>query len=231
MLEILTKRQAEFLEVIKELYLESDQPVHYETVGRQLGVSKWTAYDHIRALEKKGFVDSIYINDRTTSQVGRPRIGIIPKLYQVDVKESQDIREKKRELLATLQQWQTSFKQINLQELAKEAKKCSIPELNCLYMITIVVLILKKKQEIGAASWIKGFFSTLSPEISIISSVGLVVGIIFNSSLNKGESSDMLEWFKEQLVKAQHSLAQFSEQEKVRLAKFWERALEASQLV
>jgi DNA-binding Lrp family transcriptional regulator len=52
----LTARQKEFLCKLVDIYHEGNGPVHYADLASQLQVSKWTAYDIMNVLEKKGMV-------------------------------------------------------------------------------------------------------------------------------------------------------------------------------
>lgn len=56
----LTKRQQEFLKCIFEHYIKHQNPVHYTTVAKRLGVSKWTAYDMLKRLRDAGYLKSHY---------------------------------------------------------------------------------------------------------------------------------------------------------------------------
>ena len=56
----LTKRQKNFIEIMLDIYKEIQEPVHYSTVAEQLKLSKYTAYDMLRLLEEKGYVESVY---------------------------------------------------------------------------------------------------------------------------------------------------------------------------
>lgn len=56
----ITKRQKAFLEKILDIYKELQEPIHYSTVAEQLKLSKYTAYDMLRLLEEKGYVESVY---------------------------------------------------------------------------------------------------------------------------------------------------------------------------
>lgn len=56
----LTKRQKSFIEKLLDIYLEIQEPIHYSMVAEQLNLSKYTAYDMLRLLEEKGYVESIY---------------------------------------------------------------------------------------------------------------------------------------------------------------------------
>ena len=56
----LTARQKAFLEKLLELYHEHKGPVHYSAVAERLGVNRFSAYDMLKVLEKKGFASSSY---------------------------------------------------------------------------------------------------------------------------------------------------------------------------
>ena len=51
----LTARQRAFLDKLLELYRERKSPVHYSDVAERLGVNRFSAYDMLKVLEKKGF--------------------------------------------------------------------------------------------------------------------------------------------------------------------------------
>ncbi len=72
----LTRRQREFLEVLVELYNETGKPVSYKDVAEKMDVSKWTAYDIIQELLKKGFLKVEY---RLRPGPGRSEVHYIPK--------------------------------------------------------------------------------------------------------------------------------------------------------
>jgi len=72
----LTRRQREFLEVLVELYKETGKAVSYKDVAEKLNVSKWTAYDIIQELLKKGFLKVEY---RLKPGPGRSEVHYIPK--------------------------------------------------------------------------------------------------------------------------------------------------------
>ena len=67
----LTQRQEAFIHKLLDLYREIEDAVHYVLVAERLGVSKFTAYDMLRLLEKKGYVTSEYALDSQKSGPGR----------------------------------------------------------------------------------------------------------------------------------------------------------------
>ena len=57
-----------------DFYRESEDAVHYALVAERLGVSKFTAYDMLRLLEKKSYVTSEYVLDPQRSGPGRSTV-------------------------------------------------------------------------------------------------------------------------------------------------------------
>jgi DNA-binding MarR family transcriptional regulator len=56
----LTPRQRAFLDKLLELYRERRAPVHYSDIAERLGVNRFSAYDMLKVLEKKGLASSSY---------------------------------------------------------------------------------------------------------------------------------------------------------------------------
>jgi DNA-binding MarR family transcriptional regulator len=56
----LTRRQETFMRNLLELYTELQGPIHYSALAERIGVSRITAYDMLRVLEEKGYVESVY---------------------------------------------------------------------------------------------------------------------------------------------------------------------------
>lgn len=55
------------------------RPVHYQTVAKAVGVSKWTAYDVLRELERLGLVEVHYLRDEEQAHgPGRSRVFFVP---------------------------------------------------------------------------------------------------------------------------------------------------------
>ena len=59
----LTSRQIEFVEKLLDLYGEIDDSIHYSQVAERLGVSRSTAYEMLRLLERKGYARAQYYLD------------------------------------------------------------------------------------------------------------------------------------------------------------------------
>lgn len=74
----LTRRRREFLSKINKLYQSTGQPVHYTTVAQALGVSKWTAYDILRELEKEDLLNVEYAVSHEERSPGRSQVFFLP---------------------------------------------------------------------------------------------------------------------------------------------------------
>ncbi len=59
----LTNRQVEFVEKLLDLYGEIEESIHYSQVAERLGVSRSTAYEMLRLLERKGYARAHYYLD------------------------------------------------------------------------------------------------------------------------------------------------------------------------
>ncbi|PYE47891.1 Lrp/AsnC family transcriptional regulator [Paenibacillus barcinonensis] len=72
----LSKRRLQFLDQLVDMYQQSRLPVHYEALAKVLGVSKWTAYDMLKAIEKAGFVTRSY--ETNPNVTGRSQVVFTP---------------------------------------------------------------------------------------------------------------------------------------------------------
>jgi len=75
----LTPRQQAFLDKLKELHQRSHGPVHYTTVARELGVSRFSAYDMLQVLEKKGLAGRQYVRGEKRVGPGRSMVVFYPR--------------------------------------------------------------------------------------------------------------------------------------------------------
>ena len=73
-----TRRQVETLQTLLQLFGDSPAGVHYTTLARRMGVSKWAAYDMLRTLEEKGLVERHCHTAKKRARGGRPRLMFEP---------------------------------------------------------------------------------------------------------------------------------------------------------
>ncbi len=81
----LTLRQRAFLNKLVDLCHEAHGPVHYSEVARTLGVSRFSAYDMLRLLERKGLVRAEYQRDEREGGPGRPSVVFVPLVRARDL--------------------------------------------------------------------------------------------------------------------------------------------------
>lgn len=85
----LTPRQKEFLDRLYDHFDQVGTPVHYTTVAKWMGVSRWTAYDMLKRLEQEGCLSSQY--DISVKGVpGRSQLLFIPGVMTKQLLEHQD---------------------------------------------------------------------------------------------------------------------------------------------
>jgi hypothetical protein len=77
----LTRRQMQFLETLTEIYNETKEPVCYKNVAARLDVSKWTAYDIIQEINRKGYLNVEY---KLNHGPGRSEVCFIPKETSIE---------------------------------------------------------------------------------------------------------------------------------------------------
>ncbi|MEA3313847.1 MAG: hypothetical protein U9Q18_05680 [Caldisericota bacterium] len=111
----ITHRQREFLEVLSNLYKETDKPVSYKDVATKLNVTKWTAYDILQTLTKKGLLGVKY---NLTPGPGRSEIKFIPKKV---VLKRLGVEEDTNELLLIHDWIKERFKQYENESIVKSA--------------------------------------------------------------------------------------------------------------
>lgn len=147
---ILTERRKQFLKMLIRLYKKTNVPVHYETLAKALGVSKWTAYDMLKELEKLGYLTRDYTLN--PGETGRSQIVFQPtvkalSLYEQNHSEVIDSKEW-HETKAKLLQFLNSLKGCSLsdaiQKVLEEIPKVRARVAFCAYIIGLLLVYLRK---------------------------------------------------------------------------------------
>ncbi|MBE3574749.1 MAG: hypothetical protein IMW99_04760 [Firmicutes bacterium] len=105
MITRLTERRKQFLTKLIQIYEKTGAPVHYEDLARSLSVSKWTAYEVIRALRKEGLTEPVYEGNGQRPGPGRWRVHFVPTakaLGEVRAQVVSAVREEWRRVEASL---------------------------------------------------------------------------------------------------------------------------------
>jgi len=135
----LTKRKEQFLAKLRELYDKLKFPVSYQILAEEMKVSRWTAYDMLRALEKEGLVIREYLLEKVKSAPGRSAVGFIPKIKQKMVPK--DIE---KELLRKIREVKTKSLSGVLKKMKEELASESTPFVYCSTFLAYLTVVLHK---------------------------------------------------------------------------------------
>lgn len=146
----LTNRRKQFLEKLMELYEKSNFPVHYETLANAIGVSKWTAYDMLKQLEKMGLLKKEYVVNK--SDTGRSQIVYSPsdeayKIFNttsdeiITVVEWEKVKQELKDILVSLKKQKKP--NIASQRLLDNISNVNNKLILCANVITLLITYLK----------------------------------------------------------------------------------------
>jgi DNA-binding PadR family transcriptional regulator len=164
----LTRRQTIFVERLVDLYHEANGPIHYSTLARRLGVSRFTAYDMLRLLEEKGLVTSAYQLSAGRSGPGRSEV-----LYQPTERAHALVAELagpgsqvdwetvKRRLVDNFAGEHARDRELTEAMLARVPRQGPAPLRYCLEVMTVIALRLKSRPRRAAlARWLPALLNT-----------------------------------------------------------------------
>lgn len=146
----LTRRRMQFLHKLIDLYQKTNLPIHYEALARSIGVSKWTAYDMLKEIEKLGFVSRSY--EVNAKETGRSQVVFVPtsKAKELFIHlrgESLDRAEWER-TTANISRLLKDLKNTGINEALRkmidEISKMNTRLHFCAYMIGLLMVYLKK---------------------------------------------------------------------------------------
>lgn len=98
---LLTKRRRQFLRKLVDLYHATKLPIHYEELASALDVSKWTAYDMLKAIEKMGLLTRCYGSNR--GEGGRSQVLFVPTAHAEEL-----CKEEAEEFAGHSEEWQAT---------------------------------------------------------------------------------------------------------------------------
>lgn len=229
----LTTRQQAFLVQLLDLYRQHQSSVHYTEVADRIGVTKFSAYDMLKVLERKGAVASEYVLDREEPGPGRSLI----KFYPTEVARQwlarrwsglirgEEWQQVKEGLLRRLQQ----AREVNPQELAGELlsqlSDNQPPMIYCAQMITILLLYLSGLRELASGINPLRVLERINAGGGI--SLGALAGFSLGSLLSRaGEATESL---LTSVSRYQGYLHDLSDENRLALVNFLQEALALSQ--
>ncbi|MNC28278.1 hypothetical protein D3C75_764770 [compost metagenome] len=183
----LTTRRMQFLQQLVDLYHKTSLPIHYETLGKALGVSKWTAYDMLKEIEKLGFVSRSY--EGNPNETGRSQVVFTPtdKAAGLFRKSRADSVEPGawEETVAGIKTMLKSLKHTGvndlIQKILREAPEKTTNVEFCGYILGLLMIYLKKLG--GKTETLIRHISGKAPdkEMGLAMFVGTVLGTIIHS--------------------------------------------------
>jgi hypothetical protein len=151
----LTPRQQAFLDKLFDLYHEHQGPVHYSLVAEKLGVNKFSAYDMLKLLEKKGMARSDYVLAAEHAGPGRSMIVFYPTQQAAnllshltgDININEEWRQVKERILQRLRETKSVHYRELLNEILARISERKSPLIYCTEMITALLLNLNRAKE------------------------------------------------------------------------------------
>ncbi|MBT9142626.1 MAG: hypothetical protein DDT29_01020 [Dehalococcoidia bacterium] len=227
----ITRRRMDFLQKIKQLYEATKLPVHYVRVAELLGVSKWSAYEMLKTLEKEGLLVRQYEVNQGEKFPGRAMVLFaLTRLAEavlsgstleekVPLREWRQVRQRLLSLCAGLKK--NNLREL-IEQLFEELPGLERPLIFSAYMITLLIaqlqtlsaksLGLVKNVVLGAAKAETG--------------LAMFAGAAMGSMLKTAAQLPPLSQIVCHLDRFQDNLADLNQSEQALLMDFLEEALE-----
>lgn len=188
----LTRRRKEFLSRLVSLFRQTGLPVHYKTVGESLKVSKWTAYDVLKELEKEGFLRAEYAVSREDKNPGRSMVMFLPtadalQLYSSEAGKGAPLEEwsaVKEKLLDLFDSMKSMGTKKVIDHLLEEMSRIEAPVTFSAYTIALLVAYLKDLGSRSADALRKLLMLPAKPELALIFFAGTVVGTMTKNMMD-----------------------------------------------
>ena len=182
----LTNRRKQFLEQVVHMYSQTKKPIHYSDIANSIGVSKWTAYDVLKELEKNDFLERTYTVNQ--NETGRSIVVYVPtdkskNLFEQqrhNISNEEEWKQIKSEVLTFINQTNESEKPIEplLIKLSKVELKVEL----CAYFIGVLLVHLNRQGHTVKELTINLINVSKTPTIQLSTFVGAVIGMIIESA-------------------------------------------------
>jgi hypothetical protein len=238
----LTARQKAFLDKLLELSREHRGPVHYSDVAKRLGVNRFSAYDMLKVLEKKGFVASSYTLRSAVPAAsggqpgpGRSMVVFTPTFMasetldsgREDGRLSEDWQRVRERVLGKLSQAREMNHREALNDLLARLPEASAPLNFCAEMIAALLLNIQRvSAQAGGLSPFRVLESLRTHDAAELESLaGFSVGVTLSDD-DEG-SHTLTRRLLKNVQRYQSNLSRLSEDGRAALVDFLEEALEA----
>jgi DNA-binding MarR family transcriptional regulator len=223
-----------FCEKLLELYREVRGPVHYSELAKRLGVNRFSAYDMLKVLEKKGFASSSYALDPAHSGPGRPMVVFEPTAQAArlstafpDLEPEEEWQTLRARVLGRLRQARGANVREALSELLARLPEAGAPLTYCTEMTAALLLNMKR---VGArAVGLSPFRALAALRSGGATDLEALAGLSVGATLvDEDETSTSLtQRLLDHARRYQANLGRLSEDARAQLVQFLEEALEA----
>jgi DNA-binding PadR family transcriptional regulator len=217
-----------------ELYREHKGPVHYSDVAARLGVNRFSAYDMLKVLEKKGFATSSYALASGHSGPGRSVVLFAPTSQATSLpfqgremeRLGEDWQRVRERVLEILQQTQQANHREALNDLLARLPEAKAPLDYCTQMIG--VLLLNMRRATTRAEGLNPFRAVSGLLTSEDSGLETLAGLSVGATLSAAEegSSSTTHRLLDLVRHYQINLGRLSGEARSALVQFLEDALE-----
>ena len=231
----LTPRQSAFLDKLLELYWEYRSPVHYSDVAARLGVNRFSAYDMLKVLEKKGFATSSYALAAGHSGPGRSMVVFAPTHEAAAFgnfgpdydRLDEEWRNARAWVLKKLQEAREASYREALNDLVTHLPEAKAPLTFCTQMVGALLLNMERAR--SRSSEINPFRALAAFGASDKGGLEMLAGLSVGATLSADDesSASITQRLLDQAYHYQTSLSRLSEEARSALAQFLEEALEA----
>ncbi|MFN2292419.1 MAG: hypothetical protein ACK2UC_14600 [Anaerolineae bacterium] len=231
----LTARQKAFLKKLAELYQEHRAPVHYTDVAKKLGVSRFSAYDMLKVLEKKGFASSSYALAAGHSGPGRPLVVFAPTPKaaatlgpsSANLEAGEEWHSVREAVLRRLRSARDASYRDALNDLLTRLPEANAPMTFCTEMVGALLLNMQRAKDRAAGlNPFRALAALRSGGGSGLETLaGLSVGATLSSEDENGRS--LTQRLLDNAQRYQANLGRLSEEARSLLVQFLEDALEA----
>lgn len=227
----ITRRRIDFLKKIKQLYEATNLPVHYARVAELLGVSKWSAYEMLKTLEKEGFLASQYEVNQGEKFPGRAMVLFAPTRLADLVLSGKDLEEKaplkewrqvKERLLSLYEELKMTNPKELIEQLMAELPGLERPLIFSAYMIALLIAQLQTLSEKSLGLVKNVVLGAAKTETGL----AMFAGVAMGSMLKTATQFPLLSQIVSHLDRFQDNLAELNQSEQALLMDFLEEALE-----
>lgn len=227
----ITRRRMDFLQKIKQLYEATNLPVHYAQVGELLGVSKWSAYEMLKTLEKEGLLASRYEVNQGEKFPGRAMVLFAPTRLadavlsgktleeKVPAKEWRQVHER---LLSLYEELKTANPKELVEQLMAELPGLESPLIFSAYMIALLIVLLRTLSEKSIGLLKNVVMNAVKEETGL----AIFAGVALGSMMKTATQFPLLSQIVSYMGRFQVNLAELNQSERALLMDFLEEALE-----